>query len=200
MISRIVAFQSGFFTQTHVLDIIKNRKEDTLLVLDSCYSGSWVQNAKNQHLEQSKGRIVIQSSSGADEEAYGMAFAPALDYISSLVEDDFKALILDFKSKVTDDGNLFLSCCVQYPMLYDSRPSDTSDVFVEFHGLRLFNSQLFFGFVCSKIEGMRSFTFRGVSDAILDDFCHTGKVVQFKLKTMQTGPFAGSPLAISRAV
>lgn len=102
-----VAFQSGFFNQTHVLNIIQNREQDTLLVLDSCFSGSWVEKSIKQCLRQKCGRIVIQTSCAADQEAYGMAFTPALHYINDLSEDEFKALIQEFNDRISDDGNLF---------------------------------------------------------------------------------------------
>ena len=79
----LVVFSSGLLTPEWVIEQL--READTVdntivIVVDSCYSGTWVQrmrvalNGDDKELKYT--RILLQTSCGPDEEAYGQLFTP----------------------------------------------------------------------------------------------------------------------------
>ena len=82
----LVVFSSGLLTPEWVISVLRepelqqqNQIDNTILiVIDACYSGTWVERMRTvlnkNPLKHT--RILLQSSCGPDEEAYGKLFTP----------------------------------------------------------------------------------------------------------------------------
>ena len=82
----LVVFSSGLLTPEWVINILQdaelqqqNQIDNTIvIVVDACYSGTWVGRMRtvlNQNPLKHT-RILLQTSCGSDEEAYGQSFTP----------------------------------------------------------------------------------------------------------------------------
>ena len=141
----LVVFSSGFLSPEWVVEQL--RKRDTcdntiVIVIDSCYSGSW-KTRISKSLSQSPlrhTRVLLQTASGPDEEAYGYFFTPLFCALQ-----DVSPVDIDEVNKVQDSP-----VALQNPMFYDSKPDvrhpDSPTVNVKIAGLcfRFFNQHDFF--------------------------------------------------------
>lgn len=107
----IVVFYSGLLTPEWVVEQLRERKENTtiVIVVDSCYSGTWkyrMERVLNSNpLEHT--RVLIQTACASDEVSYGESFTPRF---------------VDLQKGRNDQDKYG-----QTPTFYDSRPDGYED-------------------------------------------------------------------------
>ena len=192
------------------------KNKHLVIVLDSCYSGIIAQELKVFEDEMNtkepsflqENSVTIQAACGPDQGALGGYFTPCFVYLN----DPKKAELLnELKSKWNDmteeERNEYKLLELQSPMVVTTKsPSqDSHDVTMELtiqnFKLTLFTDPGFFKFCYIKInqgEGLFIGEARALTVDLAEAFMKSRPftVLDYKLKTLANGSFAGTPMGL----
>jgi hypothetical protein len=164
------------------------------LLVDSCYSGMWVEYARTlTGIENFN--IVVQSSCASNQDAYGGLFTPIWLYLQRLSDSECQDLLEEFKSldetsiSVPEQHpQLFVtSGCSESDVIKSVRESDNSSV------IRFFANPFFFQFLVNKFDikylGVRQTLRNDIAKSLLELLVSqtTNQIQDFKLFTLSHG-------------
>lgn len=172
----LVVFSSGFLTPEWVVEQLREHDQcgtgsTIVLVIDSCYSGTWRERISSLVGCLTCTRVLLQTAAAHDEEAYGYFFTPLFLELQKATEEEIE----EVKRIPRND----ISEVPQMPTFYDSKNDSKKDssaddfVQVEIQDLkfRFFNHPVFF---CKFAYHFASKAFgavaRGIPEADLQRF------------------------------
>ena len=184
-----------------------------IIILDSCYAGMIARDLEELNKEegpwnQNGCSITIQTACGPDEPTYGGYFTPrfvTLNKEQGLL-DDLKERWAQMKD---EEKNIFCSLPQPSPKVVTTRddPGQNNPT-MEFsfnngHKLTLFSDPGFFKFcdlsIFEELEVKEENNLKVLSANAAKDFMGNTSnfnILDYKLKTLQTGQFAGSPMGL----
>lgn len=196
----LVIFSSGFLSPEWVVELLRQRddkygSENTIvIVIDSCYSGSW-KDEISASLDKSplqNTRVLLQTASGPDEEAYGYYFTPLFRDLQDVPLADIAEID---KADLCDSPEV-----LQSPQFYDSNPCGydpnlglpTVDVEICGSRFRFFNQPNFFRKFAHRCVSRVFSEARGIPDSDLSAFFKAFRtesidILCFKLKKHSSG-------------
>ena len=191
----------------------EKKNKHLIIILDSCYAGMIAQDLEKLNKEE-KGpwnqngcSISIQTACGPDEPTYGGYFTPrfvTLNKEQGLL-DDLKERWAQMKDV---EKNIFCSLPQPSPKLVTTRDdSGQNNPTMEFsfnngHKLTLFSDPGFFKFcdlsVFEKLEFKEEHNLKVLSESAANFMGNTSNfnILDYKLKTLENGPFAGFPMGL----
>ena len=188
-----------------------------IIILDSCYSGMIAQDL--EELKKEKGpwnqngcSISIQTACGANEPTCGGYFTPCFLTLNK-DEDQRKLLKQKWEAMEGEEKKYFRDLPLPSPRVVTTRAnSGQNSLTMEFsfnngHKLTLFSDPGFFKFCSLSIfeqgeldyEEFNEKTARVLNEKTARDFVKTTSnftILDYKLKTLQKGPFASSPMGL----
>ena len=191
----------------------EKKNKHLIIILDSCYAGMIAQdleelNKKEGPWNQNGCSISIQTACGSDELAYGGYFTPrfvTLNKEQGLL-DELKKRWAEMKD---EEKKIFCSLPQPSPKLVTTRnDSGQNDPTMEFsfnngHKLTLFSDPGFFKFcdlsVFEELEFKEEHNLKVLSESAAEHFMGNTSnfnILDYKLKTLQNGPFAGFPIGL----
>ena len=209
----LCGFHHGLYSPSWVLEHIRNSEKASsstyIFIVDSCYSGAWVNFFSGQDTNDLK--IVIQTACSHTEQSYGGYFAPVFKYLQDMTEQELSEEIETFKKNRSDDSEYKAQHDItQTPQVWISdAASDNSDgPVVKIGGIRLFCSEHFFHYLFNLLEDRGDGYFdrafgasRGVPESEergLVQALDSGKAVikTVKVKKIKGKRFNGTPLLL----
>lgn len=191
----------------------EKKNKHLIIILDSCYAGMIAKDLEELNKEegpwnQNGCSISIQTACGHDEPTFGGYFTP-----SFVTLNNEQSLLDDLKEKWAkmedEDKDRFCSLPLPSPKVVTTRDdSGQKSPTMEFrfnndHKLTLFSDPGFFKFCSLSIfeedELKEGDKLRVLSESAARDFMGNAPnftVLDYKLKTFQGEPFAGSPLGL----
>ena len=191
----------------------EKKRKHLIIILDSCYAGMIAQDLEKLNKEE-KGpwnqngcSISIQTACGPDEPTYGGYFTPCFVTLNKEqgLLDDLKKRWAQMKH---EEKNIFCSLPQPSPKVVTTRDdSGQNNPTMEFsfnngHKLTLFSDPGFFKFcdhsVFEERELKEEQKLKVLNESGAKDFMGRSDftILDYKLKTFQNGPFAGSPVGL----
>lgn len=191
----------------------KKENKHLLMVLDSCFSGqfaddltNWFQEGRNYLNEGCT--VTVQASCGMNEMAVGGYFTPTFIYLNDPKNKEFLSTLKEEWNKMNEGDkakirNLpFASPVVQTTRTDVDNSQPTLEFEVQNFQMTLFRDAGFFKYCYCEVFNCREMNElkgdRRLSPQTAKTFLSQKQfnVIDFKLKTMNTGKFAGHPLGL----
>ena len=193
----------------------KKKNKHLVIILDSCYSGIIAQelkdfenkvNGKDQTFLK-ENSVTVQAACGSDEGTFGGYFTPCFVYLN---DPKNAKLLSDLKAKWTDmkdeERNQYKALQLPSPMVVTTKTQSqevTMELTVQDFHLILFQDPGFFKFCSIKVYRDQDASWFDGKDRVLDHKSATGfmnsrpfTVLDYKLKTLVTGPYATTPMGL----
>lgn len=141
----LVVFYSGFLTPEWVVKQLRERDQcgtgnTIVLVIDSCYSGTWGKRISSLVGCLTCTRVLLQTAAAHDGKAYGYFFTPLFHALQKATEGEI--------GEVKRTPCNYISEVPQMPTFYDSEEDSSADDFVQVEiqdlKFRFFNRPDFF--------------------------------------------------------
>lgn len=189
--------------------------QDLVIILDSCHSGEFARQLHN-FLEVMKGidptlmngkTITIQAACGPDERTLGGYFTPLFTHLNDPQNEELmETLKKEWDSMKEEEKSKYSLPDLPSPMVVTTLPQPegvTMEMNIENFKLTLFPNPGFFKFCLIKVYQHEDFKLFEGKDRVLDktsakNFMDSSPftVLDYKLKTMSTGPYKGNPFGL----
>lgn len=191
----------------------EKKNKHLIIILDSCYAGMIAEDLEELNKERGPWNengcsISIQTACGPDEPTHGGYFTPCFLTLND-DENLRERLKNEWEAKEEQEKESFRGLPLPSPRVVTTRAdSGQNSLTMEFsfnngHKLTLFADSGFFKF-CSisifKEDELKELKKRGLNEKTARDFMNKNTpnftILDYKLKTLQNGAFAGSPMGL----
>ena len=191
------------------------KNKHLVIILDSCYSGIIAQELKDfeDHMNEQypkfwhENSVTIQAACGPDQRALGGYFTPCFIYLN---DPKNAKLLIELKAvwmgMTEEKKNEYKSIQLPSPMVVTTRTQSrdvTMELTIQNLKLTLFQDPGFFKFCSVKVYQHQDESLFDGKDRVLghtsaNDFMKSQPfiVLDYKLKTLVNGPYAGSPMGL----
>lgn len=191
------------------------KKNHLVVILDSCFSGTCareLKDLKNKINEKDpiflkENSITIQTACGTDEGTFGGYFTPSFVYLNNpenaKLLNELKA---EWENMTDEERNQYKALQLPSPMVVTTLPQSgdvTMELTVQEFKITLFQDPGFFKFCSIKVyqhqdENLLDAKDRVLNPTLTEDFMSSQSftVLDYKLKTLVTGPHAGTPMGL----
>ena len=194
------------------------KNKHLVIILDSCYSGIIAQELKDFEDEVNtkdssflqENSVTIQAACGPDQGGLGGYFTPSFVYLNDPENTELlRELKADWMSMRDEERNEYRSITLPSPMVVTTRPQSqlsqdvTLELTVQKFKLTLFRDPGFFKFCSIMVYKHQDSSWFNSKERVLNQnsannfmTSPTFTVLDYKLKKMVTGPYAGSPMGL----